>query len=137
MEYRQIVLKNQIEEIMTMSSFLEEIFSELNLSMEHSFNINLAIEEAVTNIIMYAYPKDEEHDFILSVEHRNDELIFKLIDTGEEFDPTAQPDADVTSSLEERQIGGLGIFLIRQIMKSVEYQRTDGKNILTMVKQLD
>lgn len=134
---RQVVLKNKIEEIMTMSSFLEEISEELSLSMETSFNINLAVEEAVTNVIMYAYPQDEEHDFILSAEHVDNQLVFKIIDTGKEFDPTAQPDADVTLSLEERPVGGLGIFLIRQMMKSVEYQRVDGKNILTMVKLLD
>ena len=137
MNSRSVVLKNNIEEIRTMSAFLEEISSELNLSMENSFNINLAIEEAVTNIILYAYPQDEEHDFILSAEHSENQLTFKLIDSGKEFDPTSRPDVDVTLSLEERPIGGLGIFFMRQIMKTVEYQRVDGKNILTMVKILD
>ena len=134
---RQIVLKNNIEEIARMSAFLEEISEELNLSMENTFNINLAIEEAVTNVIMYAYPQDEQHEFTLSVRHIENRLIFKLIDTGKEFDPTVQPDADVTLSLEERPIGGLGIFLIRKIMKTVKYSRVDGKNILTMVKIID
>jgi anti-sigma regulatory factor (Ser/Thr protein kinase) len=64
-------------------------------------------------------------------------LIFKVIDSGKEFDPTLQPEADVTLSLEERPVGGLGIFLIRRVMQSVEYQRVDGKNILTMVKVID
>ena len=53
-----------------------------------------------------------------------------------EFDPTKVPDADVTLSAEEREIGGLGIYLIRQIMNTVEYQRIDGKNVLTMRKEL-
>jgi serine/threonine-protein kinase RsbW len=86
---------------------------------------------------MYAYPQDEEHEFTLSVKQIENRLIFKLIDTGKEFDPTLQPDADVTLSLEERPIGGLGIFLIRKIMKTVKYCRIDGKNILTMVKIID
>ena len=134
---RQIVLRNKVEEITRMSAFLEEICEELNISMENAFNINLAIEEAVTNVIMYAYPKGEEHDFTLSVRHIDDRLIFKLIDSGEEFDPTVQPDADVSLSLDKRPIGGLGIFLIRKIMKTVKYRRVDGKNVLTMVKILD
>ena len=62
--------------------------------------------------------------------------MFKLIDTGKPFDPTIVPDADVNLSAEDRQIGGLGIFLVRQIMDSVEYRRIDGKNILTMIKLL-
>ena len=131
---QQIVLKNNIEEIARMSAFIEEISQEYNLSMENTFNINLAIEEAVTNVIMYAYPQDEEHEFSLMVKHIDDRLIFRLIDTGEEFDPTAQPEADVTLSLEERPIGGLGIFLIRKVMNTVKYSRVDDKNILTMVK---
>ena len=64
-------------------------------------------------------------------------LVFVLTDSGTEFDPTKVPDADITLSAEEREIGGLGIFLIRQIMNTVEYQRIDGKNVLTMRKQLD
>ena len=60
-----------------------------------------------------------------------------MTDTGKEFDPTAAPEADVTLSAEDRQIGGLGIFLIRQIMNEVKYQRLDGKNILTLEKKIN
>ena len=135
--WKTIVLKNRTEEIARMTAFLEEISEELNLPMADAFNINLAIEEAVTNVIMYAYPQDEEHELTLNVRHVENRLIFDLIDTGKEFDPTLQPDADVTLSAEERQIGGLGIFLIRRIMQTVKYSRSNNKNILTMVKMLD
>jgi sigma-B regulation protein RsbU (phosphoserine phosphatase) len=84
----------------------------------------------------YAYPEGEVHDIVLSVKLTDNRLMFKLIDTGKPFDPTIVPDADVNLSAEERQIGGLGIFLVRQIMDSVEYRRIDGKNILTMIKLL-
>ena len=59
-----------------------------------------------------------------------------LTDTGKEFDPTVVPEADITLSAEERPIGGLGIFLIRQIMNEVRYDRINGKNILTLEKKL-
>ena len=62
--------------------------------------------------------------------------MFVLTDTGKEFDPTLAPEADITLSADEREIGGLGIFLIRQIMNEVRYQRIDGKNILTLEKKL-
>jgi anti-sigma regulatory factor (Ser/Thr protein kinase) len=60
-----------------------------------------------------------------------------LTDSGKEFDPTQMPDADISLSAEERPIGGLGIYLIRQIMNTVEYQRINGKNILTLSKNLN
>lgn len=131
-----IVLRNKIEEIVRMTEFVDEISRELNLSVEDSFNIRLAIEEAVTNVIMYAYPQTVEGDILLSARDEGDGIVFQLVDSGNEFDPTLQPDADVTSSLEDREIGGLGIFLIRQLMQSVSYSRIDGKNVLTMIKQL-
>jgi anti-sigma regulatory factor (Ser/Thr protein kinase) len=117
-----------------MSEFIDQLAKEYSLSMEDAFNIRLAIEEAVTNVIMYAFPEGEEHTFMLTARYAEGSLIFNIIDSGKEFDPTLQPDADVTLSLEERPVGGLGIFLIRRIMQKVEYHRIDGKNILTMVK---
>ena len=133
-DYHNIVLHNQIDEIGRMAAFLDEICEGLNLSVEETFNIHLALEEAVSNVIMYAFPKEEDHEITLSVRYTNDRLIFKIIDSGKEFDPTLQPNVDVTLSLEERPIGGLGIFLIRNIMQAVEYSRVDNQNILTMVK---
>ena len=136
-DYRHIVLRNNIKEIGRMSDFIDQLGEELNLSTEVAFNVHLALEEAISNIIMYAFPEGEEHEFTLTVRRVDNSLILKIIDSGKEFDPTQQPDADVTLSLEERPIGGLGIFLIRRIMQKVEYRRVDGKNILTMVKMIE
>ena len=133
---RRIVLRNNIEEIARMQGFIDELVAELCLTAEDAFNIHLALEEAVSNVIMYAFPEGEQHDITLAVRHVDDTLIFRVIDAGREFDPTLQPDADVTLSLEQRPIGGLGIFLIRRIMQRVEYHRIDGNNILTMVKTI-
>ena len=63
-------------------------------------------------------------------------MIFILTDSGKAFDPTQAPDADITLSADDRQIGGLGIFLIRKIMNEVKYERIDGKNVLTLEKEL-
>ena len=65
-----------------------------------------------------------------------DSLTFIISDSGKAFDPTAAPEADITLDVEDRPIGGLGIFLVRNIMDSVHYERVDGKNILTMSKNL-
>ena len=134
---KKLVIKNDISEISKLATFIEELSEELNLTPELNFNLNLVLEEAVSNVILYAYGKEVQKEITLLANMSNNNLIFVLTDSGKEFDPTKVPDADVTLSAEEREIGGLGIFLIRQIMDMVEYQRIDGKNVLTMRKQLD
>ena len=134
---KKLVLKNEVAEINRLAKFVEELGEELNLTPDLVFNLNLVLEEAVTNVILYAYSKEEQQEIILTVQKSDKNLIFVLTDNGKEFDPTQAPDADITLSAEERQIGGLGIFLIRQIMDKVEYQRIEGKNVLTLGKLLN
>jgi anti-sigma regulatory factor (Ser/Thr protein kinase) len=88
------------------------------------------------NIINYAYPKEEHQKIYLSAYLHEESIVFVLTDTGKEFDPTMVPDADITLSAEDRPIGGLGIFLIRQIMNEVRYERIEDRNVLTMEKKL-
>ena len=133
---KSIILANDISEIAKLNEFVEEIGTDFSLSPEVVFNLNLVLEEAVVNIINYAYPKEEHETIYLSAMLRNGSIILVLTDTGKEFDPTMAPDVDITLSAEEREIGGLGIFLIRQIMNEVKYERIDGKNILTLEKKL-
>lgn len=134
---KKLVIKNEISEINKLAIFIEGLGEELNLTPDLVFNLNLVLEEAVSNVILYAYPKGESQEISLKANVTGNNLVFLLTDSGKEFDPTQAPDADITLSAEERQIGGLGIFLIRQIMNTVEYQRIDGKNILTLGKQLN
>ena len=133
---KSIILANEISEITKLNAFIEEIGNEFSLTPDIVFNLTLVLEEAVVNVINYAYPK-EEHQFIyLSARLHEGSVILVLTDTGKEFDPTMAPEADVTLDAEERQIGGLGIFLIRQIMNEVKYERIEGKNVLTLEKKL-
>ena len=134
---KQLILKNEIAEINRLAMFIEKLGEELNLAPELVFNLNLVLEEAVSNVIFYAYPKGEHQNIVLTAKKTNENLIFVLTDSGNEFDPTQAPEADITLSAEDRQIGGLGIFLIRQIMNKVEYHRIEGKNVLTLSKVLD
>ena len=135
MEHR-IALRNNIEEINRLHTFIEEVGKMVALPMKTVMNLNLVLEEAVTNVIMYAYPK-EEHEYIhLTAKEQDGKLIFILTDSGKAFDPTQAPDADITLSADDRQIGGLGIFLIRKIMNEVKYERIEGKNVLTLEKEL-
>ena len=133
---KSIILANDRSEISRLYEFVEEVGNDFELSPDIVFNLNLVLEEAVVNIIDYAYPKEEHESIYLSARMHEGSIVLVLTDTGKEFDPTAAPEADVTLSADDRQIGGLGIFLIRQIMNEVKYERIEGKNVLTLEKKL-
>ena len=133
---KSIILANDIAEISRLVAFIDEVGEAFSLASDVVFNLNLVLEEAVVNIIHYAYPKEEHQYIYLSAHMYEGSIVFVLTDTGKEFDPTLTPEADITLSADEREIGGLGIFLIRQIMNEVRYERIDGKNILTLEKKL-
>ena len=133
---RHLVLHNSVDQISQLADFLQEIADEKGLDASTAMNINLALEEAVTNVIMYAYPEGTDGLVDLEAILRDDSLVFILKDNGTPFDPTAAPEADVTLSAEERNIGGLGIFLVRKIMDTVHYVRSDGQNVLSMTKNI-
>lgn len=134
---RTLILRNDISEVERLSTFIEELGKDLTLGPDVIFNLNLVLEEAVVNIINYAYPKEKNESIYLSASLYGGSIVFTLTDTGKEFDPTTVPDADITLSADDREIGGLGIFLIRHIMNEVKYERIEGKNVLTLQKKLD
>lgn len=97
--------------------------------------IKLALDEAVTNVIQYAYP-GTTGDIHIDVACENKQLKITITDKGIAFNPLENKEPDVTLPLEERPIGGLGIFLVKQLMTDVSYQRSDGYNILKMTKDI-
>lgn len=133
---KRLILQNDISQISSLGSFINEIADELSLARDIAFNLNLVLEEAVSNVIMYAYPTHIKDNILLDAKLDGNSLTFTLTDSGEPFDPTMAPDADITLSAEERKIGGLGIFLIRKIMNKVEYKRIKGKNIFILTKEI-
>ena len=125
-----LVMRNDIQQIPTLAEWIEMI----GLPQELNMPINLALEEAVSNVMLYAYP-DKSGQVLVECD-RSDKLVFTITDSGVPFDPTQQKEPDVTQNLDERPIGGLGIFLVRQIMDDIRYERKDNKNILTLTKQI-
>ena len=133
---KELKLKNQIGELEKVNKFIEEIGDELGLGMELRMNLNLVMEEMVSNVIFYAYPKDVEGEIELEAEYDGNELCFVLSDSGKEFDPTQKEDANPDINPTEREIGGMGIYIVKNIMNEVSYQRLEGKNLLTMRKNI-
>lgn len=134
---KELILQNEISEISKLPSFIEAIGEELELPPSLTFNFNLVLEEAISNIIFYAYPNQTGKEISVQAATVANSLVFTLTDSGQAFDPTQVEADDITLSAAERPIGGLGIFLIKQIMDKLEYRRTDGKNILTLEKVLE
>lgn len=133
---RHLILHNDIQQIPQLADFIETIASEANLDQGLAMSLNLALEEAVTNVIEYAYPEGSDGLVDIEAVIREGQLDFIISDSGKPFDPTAKPEVDITAGVEERPIGGLGIHLVRHIMDSVSYKREDGKNYLTMIKKI-
>ena len=133
---RSITLPNDIQTIPQLQAFVEELGEELHFDDSTVMSLNLALEEAVVNVMNYAYPPEIKGDVTIKAEANDVRLKFTIIDNGTPFDPTAIADADITLSTEERPIGGLGIFMVRQIMDSINYERVDGQNILSLRKKL-
>ena len=133
---KEIRIKNQVNELERVNQFVEEICEELGLGMELQMNLNLVIEEMVSNVIFYAYPKEKSEEIELTAESDGKELTFVLSDKGKEFDPTMKEDADPNINPMDRDIGGMGIYIVKNIMNEVTYQRLEGKNLLTMKKEI-
>lgn len=133
---KKLIIKNHVGELERVNKFIEEIGEELGLDMELQMNLNLVMEEMVSNVIFYAYPEGKTADIELVAKSNGKELTFMLSDQGKEFDPTAKEDADPDVNPMDREIGGMGIFIVKNIMNQVTYQRLEGKNLLTMKKEI-
>jgi sigma-B regulation protein RsbU (phosphoserine phosphatase) len=133
---KSIVLPNDTQEVPRLAEFVDEVCEAVGFSPAVTMQMNLAIEEAVVNVMNYAYPPGTKGDVTVEAVSNDVRLKVTIIDSGMPFDPTVKADVDTTLTAEERPIGGLGIHLVRQIMDSINYERIDGLNMLTLRKKL-
>ncbi|HAH25981.1 MAG TPA: ATP-binding protein [Prolixibacteraceae bacterium] len=133
---KHFAIENQVEELTPLAEKIEELAKKWELSKALAMNINLAIEEALTNIIFYAFPDHDKHEIKLSITFNMKCLTIKITDNGIPFNPLSQQQPDITLPAEERSVGGLGIFLISQMMDSLQYARQKNQNILTLNKSI-
>lgn len=132
-----INLKNDVGEVARLCDEVKKFCDENKIPDEKYHDIVLILDELVTNVINYAYPDGEEHTFTLELRKDCcDKIFMKLTDDGIPFDPLAKDKPDTESSLEEREIGGLGIFIVKQLSEVVEYSRKDDKNHLNVTVSL-
>ncbi len=130
-----IIIQANKENLEKMILFIVERYAKLINDKKSVNQMRLVAEEALLNIINYAYP-DEKGDIEIRYDYNQPDNIMTLniIDNGIAFNPLCEKDPDLTVPVEDRQIGGLGIFMIKKIMDIVNYERAGDQNILSLQK---
>lgn len=129
-------VKAKAENLARIAAFMNHVAERCDLGPKDAFDIQMAVDEACTNIIEHGYQGDEAGIIEISYAYTEDECCITLRDYGASFSPDEVPEPDINAPLEERPIGGLGLFFMRQLMDSVEFEfDPDEGNVLTMIKR--
>ena len=131
-----LTLTNDINELEKLEPFLNDFFEQNKIDPTLLSKTNLALEEALANVIMYAYPENETGEVKLQMEATDNVIKMTISDHGTPFNPLQQEEVDLNVSLEERKIGGLGIHLIKELMDKVDYEYKDKSNILSLEQNI-
>jgi anti-sigma regulatory factor (Ser/Thr protein kinase) len=134
-EALSITIPNQLSEIEKAARLIETFGETHGLPPEIVFNLNLALDEIVTNIISYAYDDDADHRVKVHVALDRDVVSVCVEDDGRAFNPLDAEPPDIRLGIDERPIGGLGVHIVRSLMDALEYRRENGRNIFIMSKR--
>ena len=136
MSTKNLILPNDVQEVPKLAAFVDEVCEAAGMDMSTTMQMNLAIEEAVVNVMEYAYPEGTKGEVRIEAQTHDAYVEFTLTDDGKPFNPTEKGEVDITLSAEERSIGGLGIMLVKHYMDDTKYKYVDGQNVLTLRKNL-
>ena len=133
-----IIIKNELSEIGRVIGVFERFQEFHKLAKDVVNAVQVALDEMISNIILYAYEGKEEHEIFIKVRMTDAAIILQIRDDGIKFNPfsSTQTKADIQSSLEERPIGGLGVYLVTSLMDSCEYHYRNKQNCSIMKKKL-
>lgn len=132
----EIKITNKINEVSRVVDQVEVFAEEINLPFKVLNTVNLALDEIITNIISYGYADEESHEIKIELFLHDGVLSVIVEDDAKAFNPLDQPEPDIDIPLEEKQIGGLGIHLIKNLMDELDYTRSGNKNIFVMRKKI-
>lgn len=127
-----VVLRSDTHEIRRLADAIEYLADSLQLPQPMLFKLNLALDELITNTIAYGYAERKDGEIDIEMRRHVDRVEVKLIDSAAAFDPFSVAAPDTAASLEERQIGGLGIHFVRTLIDEVNYRRDDDRNVITL-----
>lgn len=125
------------ESLSDVISYVEQTLQSFQCPLKIQMSICVAVEEIFINIAHYAYPKSTGYMTMhISFDEKSRIITFRITDKGIHFNPLKKPDPDITLSAQEREIGGLGIFIAKKTMDSLSYTYVNNENILTMIKKI-
>jgi serine/threonine-protein kinase RsbW len=130
----EMSIRSEIGAIPGVSARLEEAMDAFGFSPEEILDTQLAVEEVITNIILHGY-REPGHPIHLSCRFSGGVAEIRVSDSAPRFDPLTLPEPELDGNIEDRKIGGLGVFLVRQVMDALSYTYENGKNVLTMEKR--
>ena len=136
MNEKTLTIVNQIEQLDELAKTLETLSDEWLIPMDIMLSMNLVLEELVTNIIFYGYQDKLEHKILIHFSFDSNILLMKIEDDAISFNPLQTTEPDIDASIENREIGGLGIHFVRQLTDDIIYERDGNKNILTLSKNI-
>jgi anti-sigma regulatory factor (Ser/Thr protein kinase) len=131
-----VVVANDISELDRLHRSVCQFCKEHGLSSEIEGDLNLALEEIVVNVIRYGHPEGGKHEILVWLSLEQDCIVATVEDDGVPFNPLEAPEPDLDSPIETRQIGGLGIHLVKHITDNLEYRSSEGRNRLVIRKHL-
>ena len=133
---KTFILKNDLAEIKRLTDILCKLCEENNICNKVLCDVSLALEEILANIVHYAYEDNKEHLVKIHIKIRDNVLALEIKDDGKPFNPLEIPMTNTEAPFEERNIGGLGIHLVRNLIDELAYKQVKGKNVLTMKVRL-
>ena len=134
---KSITVEAKIEIVDKVTEFVNEVLEEKYCPLKVQMQLDVAIDEIFGNIAYYAYGKGSGNATIqIEMEDNPPKITLTFIDQGIPYNPLENKDPDITLDIEDREIGGLGIFLVKKTMDELSYEYADGQNILTMKKEL-
>ena len=137
-EWKELKLPATVDNISAVTNFVEHELTERNCPKSAKAQINIAIDEIFGNIAQYAYnPKHGGATVRVEVTDDPIEVILTFMDKGKPYNPLEKADPDVTLSVKERKVGGLGIFIVKKSMDEIVYHYEDGKNVLKIRKNIE
>jgi serine/threonine-protein kinase RsbW len=129
-----LVIPADLGAIPTVGTALDEAMRARAFSEDTIRDLQLAVEEAIANTVIHGY-RGAAGDVVVAIRATDDAVEVRIEDRASPFDPVQAPEPDLDSGLDERRVGGLGIFMIRQLVDEVAYQHTGGMNVLLLVKR--
>ncbi len=134
---KELTVDATLENIPVVTEFVDELLSQYKCPMKAQAQIDIAIDELFSNIVHYAYHPDVGPATVrVEVLEEPLSVVITFIDQGVPYDPLSKADPDVTLSADDREVGGLGIYIVKKNMNEITYEYKDGKNILRIRKDL-